>query len=238
MVARFRGNSQGRAAGIPGPHAPLTRQTQRRLTRRSHATTPQPAGWRAAPGSAILRSMFPLGAWLTLKKRERRLVLSIPLSYRILYGALFAICVFVFLFGILFDGEQTPFVWKNTIPLLLTAATFLGLLYDDSWIFDEAAGKIESRFGLVFLHRRRVIPMSALASIELSTFTKGRIVDTRESDKTWFQRLYMPGMMRMAAVDAQGAEHVIEAVKAARAPDLRRIALQIADYCRVPFRER
>jgi len=186
--------------------------------------------------------MFLFGAFLTLKRRRpARLVLSPSLSYRVTFALLLAAAALILLSGVLFNGEATVFLGINTVPLLFVLATGLALLYNDCWVFDLEKGVVESRFGLLFLFRRRTLPIADLASIQISSFTKGRVIDepgaeTAPARVEARRRFFMPRMLTLTAVDVHGNARVLDTSRAGRLSRLERTGRRIADFCGIPFR--
>jgi hypothetical protein len=196
--------------------------------------------------------MFPIGSLLTLKERGGRLVLSPSAAFRILFAVLAALSLFTLLSGVLFDGDPTVFTGRNAVPILLVLVTVAALLYDERWIFDARAATLESRFGLLFLSKRRAVPLSGITEIRLIGFTKGKpgaaalprdgpLASGAGRHATgfgaWLERRVMPGMARLTAVDTEGELIVIDTAKAGRIERLGRTGRRIAQYCGLPFTE-
>ncbi len=181
--------------------------------------------------------MFPIGAMLTLKRRGGLLILSPSPAFRILFALLFALSAFVLFSGVLFNAEPTVLLARNAVPMVLTVLTALALLYDERWIFDAEKRTLETRTGLLMLFRRRRMPLGAVRELRLVSFTKGRAGSPAPRELSRMERAFMPGMARLAVVDAEGAHLVLDTVKAARAEKLKATGRAIAEYCGVPFTE-
>ncbi len=184
--------------------------------------------------------MFPFGVFLTLKRRPgRRLVLSPSLSYRIGFAVIFAAALFVFLFGVLFEGDASPFAPANTAPLLFVLASGLALLYNDSWIFDRTRGVVENQFGLLLICRRRRFPLLELRGVSVESFRKGHAggaMGAPGRDPGEAHRRGVFGRIdRLVARDAQGVVHVLDTARGTHAAALERTGKRIAELCGVPF---
>ena len=92
----------------------------------------------------------------SLSLRERgpdRLVLAVPVYHRVFFGVLTVLTVFILCSGVLFEGETTVLLPRNTVAGLLVLVAVFGLVYEDRWTFDRAAGRVQNRFGALFLAR-------------------------------------------------------------------------------------
>jgi hypothetical protein len=191
-----------------------------------------------------------IGGLALRERKPGRLVLSLSAVHRIVFGALSVLSVYILCFGVLFEGEPTVLQGHNVVAGLVTLIMIFGLIYDDRWTFDRAAGKVENRFGTLLLARRREFPMSDLVSIGIERFTRGRLVEAPESSA----RTAAPGssplagtmqprrrggqrIVRLVAVDRGGSIHVLDMGSAHRLAQLRAAGLRIADFCGVRFED-
>ena len=182
--------------------------------------------------------MFPFGIVLTVKKRRHgRLALSPSGLYRVGFALTLTVALFVFLFGVLFDGEPSPLEAANTVPLVFVLVAGLALLYNDSWIFDRDAGSIENQFGLLLLCRRKRFNLQDLREIGLESFRKGRLPVAPRGGAERFGRGFSSRVERLVARDANGDLHVLDSARAAHHAALRSAGQRIAAYCGVPFRD-
>ncbi len=189
-----------------------------------------------------------------LSLRERgpdRLVLSLSAVHRVTFAVLTALSVFILFTGVLFEGEPTVFLARNTVAWLLVVVMALGLLYEERWTFDRAAGRVENRFGTVFLARRKDFPLADLERVGLERFTRGRLTDgptgsgtdgasaeggrsagpfsgaLRPSRRRWGDQR----ILRLVAVDRAGEVHVLDAGPVHRIAHYRARAMRIATFC-------
>jgi hypothetical protein len=198
--------------------------------------------------------MFSFGISLSLKTRGRdRLEFCIPLRSRLLFAFFFVLSCFVFLSSTLSEDKPGSY----TIPLVLVCVTGLSALYEERWIFDKNRNIFESRFGLLIFSRKKRSALSELARVELDSFTKGHIGETRgtledeqtpnspqPSDKAHVhsllkapQRRYIYRIIRLRVVDKQEKAYVLDSTRAHRIEAFRLNGLRIADFCSIPFRE-
>jgi hypothetical protein len=195
---------------------------------------------------------------LSLRERgANRMVLSLSAFHRVTFAILTVVSVFILFAGMLFEGEPTVFLPRNTVAWILAIIMLLGLLYEERWTFDRAAARVENRFGLVFLARRKVFPLADLERIGLERFTRGRLSDEapghgaggtsanaagdqsagpfsgalRPSRRRWGEQR----IVRLVAVARAGDVHVLDAGPAHKLPQFRGRAMRIAEFCGVRF---
>jgi hypothetical protein len=185
--------------------------------------------------------VFPFGVVLTVKRKGGRLALSPSGLFRVGFAVTLAVALFIFLFGVLFEGEGTPFAPANVVPLIFVLVAGLALLYNDAWIFDKDRGTVESQFGLLLLCRRKTFRLEDLREIGLESFRKGRLtIQPRQQAGEGTDRLgrgLFSRVERLVARDADGALHVLDSARATHHAALQRAGRRIAAYCGIPFRE-
>jgi len=191
-----------------------------------------------------------IGGLVIRERKPGRLVLSLSVVHRIVFGVLSALSAYILCFGVLFEGEPTVLLGRNAVVGLVALAMIFGLVYEDRWTFDRAAGRVESRFGTLLLARRRGFAMADLVSIGIERFTRGRLVEPPEPAA----RTAAPGgsplagtmqprrrggqrIARLVAVDRDGTVHVLDMGSAHRLAELRAAGLRIADFCGVRFED-
>jgi hypothetical protein len=198
--------------------------------------------------------MFSFGISLSLKNKGRdRLEFCIPLRSRLVFAFFFVLSCLVFLSSIL--SEDNP--GSYTIPLILVCVTGLSALYEERWIFDKNRNIFESRFGLLIFSRKKSIPLTEIARVELDSFMKGHMVETRDtledeqtpnslqrSEKAHFhglfkapQRRYIYRISRLRVMDKQEKAYVLDSNRAHQIEEFRLIGRKIADFCNIPFEE-
>jgi len=190
----------------------------------------------------------------SLSLRERgpdRLVLAVPVHHRVFFGLLTVLAVFILFTGVLFEGEPTVLLPRNTVAGLLVLVTVFGLVYEDRWTFDRAAGRVENRFGVLFLARRTGFPMADLESLGVDRFTRGRLVEetpapdpTTSAGGSFLAGGFRPRrrwgeqrVIRLLAVDRGGRVRVLDAGPAHRREQFRSRGLRIAGFCGVRFED-
>ena len=198
--------------------------------------------------------MFSFGISLSLKiKGKDRLEFRIPLGSRLLFAFFFVLSCFVFLSSILSEDQPSSY----TVPLVLVCVTGLSALYEERWIFDKSRNIFESRFGLLIFSRKKSMPLTELAQVELDSFVKGRVEDTagplenaqpsnrpQKFEKASLrgilkapQRRYLSRIIRLRVVDRQEKAYVLDSTRAHRIEEFRLIGRKIADFCDIPFQE-
>jgi hypothetical protein len=198
--------------------------------------------------------MFSFGVSLSLKTRGRdRLEFCIPLRSRLLFAFFFVLSCFVFLSSILSEDKPGSY----TIPLALVCVTGLSALYEERWIFDKNRDILENHFGLLIFSRKKSIPLTELARVEVDSFVKGRADDTpgaledaqpshspQRAEKAHLhglfkapQRRYIYRIIRLRVVDKQEKGYVLDSNRAHRIEEFLLIGRKIADFCGIPFKE-
>ena len=198
--------------------------------------------------------MFSFGISLSLRTKGRdRLEFCIPLRSRLLFAFFFVLSCFVLLSSILSEGKPSSY----TIPLVLVCVTGLSALYEERWIFDKNRDIFQSRFGLLFLARKKTVPLTELARVETDSFYKGRADEHRgplENEQPFGslqrfekaslhgllkapQRRYIYRIIRLRVVDKQEKAYVLDSTRAHRIEAFRLTCQKIADFCRIPFEE-
>ena len=94
-----------------------------------------------------------------------KLVLAFPIWARIVFAAIAAIP----LYGMVRDGTV------YAVPMILLVVSLLAVLYNESWIFDAHEQVAESRFGLLFVFKRRRFAFDEIEAFELEEFQKGSV---------------------------------------------------------------
>jgi hypothetical protein len=190
-----------------------------------------------------------------LSLRERgadRLELSLSTAHRVTFAILTVLSVFILFTGVLFEGEPTVFLPRNTVAWIIAIVMLLGLLYEERWTFDRAAGRVGNRFGTVFLARREVFSMADLERIGLDRFTRGRLADgpsgpgaagdrsggpfsgaLRPTRRRWGEQR----IVRLVAVDRAGEVHVLDAGPLHKLAQFRARAMRIAEFCGTRFED-
>jgi hypothetical protein len=195
-----------------------------------------------------------------LSLRERgadRLELSLSAAHRVTFAILTVLSVFILFTGVLFEGEPTVFLPRNTVAWILAIVMLLGLLYEERWTFDRAAGRVGNRFGTVLLARRNVFPMANLERIGLERFTRGRLTAEPSSPGAGgtagdgeraagpFSGALRPSrrrfgeqrIVRLIAVDRAGEVHVLDAGPVHKLAQFRSRAMRIAEFCGTRFED-
>jgi hypothetical protein len=192
-----------------------------------------------------------IGGLALRERKPGRLVLTLPVGHRVIFGLLTALAVFILCFGVLFEGEPTILSPHNTVAGILVLAMAFGLVYEDRWTFDRARGRVEIRFGTLFLARRTCFPMVDLERICIERFTRGRLVDEETPAAGAAQpgavpfaeglrprrRWTQPRYVRLVAVDRMGKVRVLDMGSAHGYEQFRNRGLRIAGFCGVRFED-
>ena len=98
--------------------------------------------------------------------------------FRILFLFLAAI-VITGIFAVSSDGSGANLV----LPAVIAAVCIIAALYEESWIFDREKRIIVSRYGLLFLRRKKVWSFAEIENIELYSFLRGAESDGKADHK-------------------------------------------------------
>lgn len=177
--------------------------------------------------------MFSFGFSLSLKEKEKdRLELSLSLVSRLILAFFFVLSCLVLVSSILSNAGTA----SNTLPVILFVVTGLSALYDDRWIFDRRGNRLENRFGLLVLCRKRSTPLDEMIRVELDVFTKGQIF-AAPSSVGLLKKPQRQRIVRLSVVDKQGNVYVLDTAKAHRIEAFRSNGRKIAEFCNIPFQE-
>jgi len=167
---------------------------------------------------------------------DGRLVLTVPVSYKLLLAAIGAVIV-TFLVVVPPEGQRSIFVSQNTLPLIVSGLAFLGAAYHERWVFDKAGDAVIHQWGLFFLHRDRRLAISQLQGLAVGQFVKGRLertaTETAAPSPTRRSLFYTP-VLTMSLRTKDGTLHRLESYGASHRPRLEAAAEAIARYCELP----
>ncbi len=191
-------------------------------------------------------------SWTTLAARgPDRLVLEVSAGVRILFGLLAAVAGLVLCYGVLFEGEPTIFLGRNIAPAILFFATLWGAVQEDRWTFDRAAGRVEGRYGLLFLARRRRWPLAEVERIVVDRFTRGSLA-ARQAEPAASRGAPSPAdeirsglrparwqrgqqWVRLLAVLGDGTVLSLDSARGHRLPEFTTRGMRIASLCGAAF---
>ena len=175
--------------------------------------------------------MFSFGFSLSLKEKEKdRLELSLSLVSRLILAFFFVLSCLVLVSSILSNAGTA----SNTIPVILVVVTGLSALYDERWVFDRRGNRLENRFGLLVLCRKRGAPLDEMIRVDLDVFTKGQMFPT-SSSVGLLKNPQRQRIVRLSVVDKQGNVYVLDTANAHRAEAFERTGRRLADFCGIPF---
>jgi hypothetical protein len=171
---------------------------------------------------------------------QDRLVLGLPIGYRLLMGALLAL-----LLAALAEARGR-FGWPGWG---LLATVLLGLLYRESWDFDAARGRAVRRVGLGPAVRATAIPFEAMERFLVAPQVDGTIPGTRGAalehaaalrggradDGALARARHTRSCLVLVLEGRDGARHLLDRVPARDAARLRGIAGRVAGLCGKPL---
>jgi hypothetical protein len=167
------------------------------------------------------------GFRLTLRcLRDGRLILSVPLAWRLLLAA---IAGFV-LFALLATASASElFGARNVVPLLFALFALLGAAYEERWVFDRRRDQLLRRQGLWPFRWNRRVALSRLKQVCLERVHRGRPQDSSARRRRSLTILQL--------VDAEDRIYRLEQFSYSLQARARAQALAIASYCSIPFRD-
>ena len=180
---------------------------------------------------------------IPLVLRERRdggIVYSVPRAFRAAMAAIFALLAA----ALLTDGLGPGL--GGALALALVA---LGGLYEERWTFDAKSGEIAHRVGLVFLARRRVIPLEEVARFRIAPFVRGTVpgstdeaeeneaalAEGRADDSRSRRARYKKPYLCLLCETEDGSRRFVNAVNARKGAGLKAQAARIAEACGKPL---
>ena len=171
-----------------------------------------------------------------------RLVYAMPRWFTATMAAILGLLVL----GLALGGEAPGgLAW---VMLVLAA---LGALYDESWVFDAAAGQVVQRVGLRLASRSTVIPFANIEGFRIVPVVAGTIpgsaderaenvaalAGTASVDSRGRRARHKKPFLDLVVECANGRRYLIDHRPARQAADLRQVAHQLATLCDKPLEE-
>jgi len=170
-----------------------------------------------------------VGFRLVLRKTaDGRLLLTVPLHFRVLLAAIGAL-VLALVARVPAEDTQRIFVPQNTLPLIFAGLALLGAAYHERWIFDKPGDAVVHRFGLAWLQRSRSMRISRLQGLVVERFLRGR---PAAAGRRSFGRAPLSAL---SLRDQDGRLHRLETYGPAQRSRLEATSGAIAEYCGIPL---
>jgi hypothetical protein len=159
---------------------------------------------------------------LVLSERaDGRLELRPARFYRFMLGLIAALMSAAIVFS-LREGESAA-----AGPVIFFLLALLACLYEERWIF--GGKEIESRHGLIYPYRKRIISMDSVESFTVSTFTKGKMRGTDPEAPS-----FLPSYAVLSIATADSGAITVEIVRLGKKELLEAKAARIAQACAKP----
>jgi hypothetical protein len=162
-----------------------------------------------------------------LRRRDGRLLFTVPLAYRLLLAAIGGFVSFA-LFAT--TPAEAVFTARNTVPLLFALLALLGAAYEEQWVFDRRRDLLLRRLGLWPLRWNRRLAISQLRQVGLEQFFRGRPHEMPPKERR-------RPLTVLVLVDQEDRVYRLEQFSASLHARAREQALAIASYCNIPFRD-
>lgn len=138
------------------------------------------------------------------------------------------------------------------VPIIVGVVCFIAAFYEESWTFDRKKRIVLSKFGLIFLNRKKLYSFAEIQDIELSGFLRGVMAD-KSADK---EINLTPGFSKDAADEIadegkriihkrwhqeltlhlkNGGKKTLEAIDSRNTEALKNKAGILTDFCGIPL---
>ncbi|MBI9108008.1 MAG: hypothetical protein JEZ04_14770 [Spirochaetales bacterium] len=191
--------------------------------------------------------MFKLNLILR-RKSEDIMTYSPAFWFRIIFLILFGVLVW----GVIAVVADESDAERLFVPIIVGMVCLVAALYEESWTFDSGKRIITSRFGLVFLHRKRVYSFAEIQNFELMFFLRGAKSDGKADHEINLSRPF--SAENMAEVSQRGPKIIhkrwhqelrlnfksgnrdtLEALDSRTTEGLQNKAGILADFCGIPL---
>ena len=170
----------------------------------------------------------------------QRLVLGLPLWYRVVMALILAVVAA----GLVQVGGRPGILAWTVLALLLVA-----LLYQERWVFDAGLGRVRHQGGLVGAARTTDIPFRAIAGLRLEPHVRGTIPGSederranaaalaggRTDDGDRHRARHKRPYLGLVLECADGTRLLVDRVPARDADRLRQVARRLAEHCGRPL---
>lgn len=170
-----------------------------------------------------------LGYWFVSKEKTKdKLIITISLRIRIVFTVI-SLLLLVFNLYFLCETDYSSLL-PLILPFIFLIISILAIFYNDSWIFDKNRQVTENRYGLLFLYRKKQIPLLDLNKVQLQIIKKSK---TGNKTKKWA----FGDLIILMLYNQQGDSWQIDMTKAVYYNKIKNIAQNIANFCKIPYEE-
>ena len=174
--------------------------------------------------------------------RPGRLVYALPIWFRIMMG-----CIL----GVVVASLVSVRDWPGILGWIILVVLALGLLYEDTWIFDATEERAMHRAGLVIAARTTVVEFASIARFRIVPLVKGTVPGTederaenaaalqgRRGDDGRFKRSHhKKAFLNLTIESTDGTLYLVDHLPARCAEQLRSSASRLAELCGKPLSE-
>lgn len=172
--------------------------------------------------------MFNL-KFVIINPSKNLLILRFSYLFRIFFYGL-GLFIFYFVFQ---DSEQNN---SNVGPYVFIMICVLLGSYHESWTVDKSRNIIEQRLGLLFLFKRKQIPLSDLVGFTIAQFDKGSHLKSTPDSAPQKKYKYPPKKyQKLSMVLKDGKYRAIEIVQGRELDTFKRKAEKLAQFCDCPL---
>lgn len=140
------------------------------------------------------------------------------------------------LFILIFIFQEFDRNVSNVGPYIFIGFCALLGSYHESWIFDKTDNLIEQRQGLLFLFRKKKIPLSNVKSVSLNRFIKGSLLISAPSvENKKGYKLPPKEYYKLSLVLKDDEYWVVEIVQGREIEKFNDKAKRLAQFCNCPL---
>jgi len=125
---------------------------------------------------------------------------------------------------------------SNIGPYIFIGVCALLGSYNESWTFDKSQNMVEQRLGLLFLFKKKKIPLSNLKGLSMSRFAKGSQLKSGPEPAHQKKYKYPPKeYFKLSLVLNDDEYQAVEIIQGREMETFKRKAEKVAQFCDYPL---
>lgn len=156
-----------------------------------------------------------------IRKSDTLFVLTIPLVTRIILLIFAAAVASTFVINPGF----------SFLPAFITVILIFSALYEEYWSFNCEKKEVISRFGLLILSKKTVIPFDLIEKFQIEGFVRGSMTQKPETDESNKKKLFQTEYFKWSLINRDFGELTINTVKGRDRENILVQAGEIATLC-------